>query len=58
MGNAPAASVDSRSHMMAAVFPSIATGLPGYLYLDDFLSFVFVSFVGIPIFCKTDWLII
>src|SRR3982751_5563614 len=31
MGYAPAASVDSRSHMITAVLPSIACRMPGYL---------------------------
>src|ERR1051326_1595026 len=40
MGYAPAASVDSRSHMMTAVLPSIASRMPGNLKV------LFIGFVS------------
>src|SRR5205807_10132549 len=39
IGYAPAASLDSRSHMMTAVLPSIASRTPGYLKV---FLFVFI----------------
>jgi len=52
IGQAPAASVDSRSHMITAVLPSSAARVPGYLKLSRFssvLSFVFRPIVSMDI---------
>ena len=52
IGYAPAASVDSRSHIITAVFPSIALRTPGYLNFFSLFAilshpFLILKMVGV-----------